>query len=286
MGVALADGPRGLEATHVWTPDEPATSPVVLNDRGALPRFWLDRIGGFKSLPDADDNRQSRTARIGESPLPGLVRGKTITPEGRIQATSLQELRQQESLLQAALGERDLEGGWAAVPKPGLGDDTFHWETRGRVLQLDVDDEFTYDANAQPTPWQKAFLLGIRLSDPRWTWTDTQLSAENASQVTVTNEGTAPAELVVTVGGASGTVTVFNDTIGDQLRFVGLPAGDLVLDSAARTATIAGDDVLAYLDSFASTWWDRGRPALRRGANTIRQTGGSSVQVSFRHTSW
>lgn len=286
MGVALADGPRGLEATHVWTPDEPATSPVVLNDRGALPRFWLDKIGGFKSLPEADDNRQPRTARIGESPLPGLVRGKTITPEGRIQATSLQELRQQESLLQAALGERDLEGGWAAVPKPELGDNTHYWETRGRVLQLDIDDEFTYDANAQPTPWQKAFLLGIRLSDPRWTWTQAQLSAINATQVTVTNQGTAPAELVVTVAGASGTVTVFNDSIGAQLRFAGLPAGDLIIDSAARTAQVAGGDALPYLSSLLSNWWDGGVPALRRGTNTIRQTGGSTIQVAFKHTSW
>jgi len=294
MAVAMTDGPLGLEAMHVWAPDD-GGDPITLNDRTSMPRFWFDSIGAFKSLPDADDNRQPRTARVGESVFPSLVRGRTFTPQGRIMARSPQELRQMQALLHRALGERDKEGLWASVPNAAYGDNTHYWQTRARVIQLDCDDDFQADVDAMPSPWQLAFTLGVRQSDPRWTWTDGQSAGPNSGQVTVTNLGSAPAELVVTVDTITGpaTVTVFNDTVGAQLKFVGLPSGTLIIDSAARTALIGVDafiDAVPYLDTLNSNWWDRGVPGLQAGvANTIRRSGGgtdANITVTFKHTSW
>lgn len=285
MTIVLTDGPMGLEATHVWTPAD--GSPLVLNDRTVLPCLRFDKIGGFNSLPDSDDNRAPRTARVGESVFPSLVRGKTITPEGRILGRSRSEVRQQRTALVTAFGQRDQEGVWSAVPNAALGSATDYWQTAGRVIGLEIDEDFQADVDAMPSPWQLGFLLTVRLSDPRWTWTDGQSAGPNSTQVTVTNQGSAPAELLITVAGASGTVTVFNDTIGAQLKFTGLPSGTLVIDTAARTALTGTDDAMPYLNSLLSNWWDRGVPALQADAsNIIRQTGGSSITVAFKHTSW
>jgi hypothetical protein len=284
--VALTDGPLGLEATHVWTPGD-GGAPIVLNDLTDKYGIRFDSMPGFRSLPEADNNAFPRTARMGETPLPSLVRGKTFTVNGRLRAQTMRLLRQMEWSMAAAFGERSLLGTWAAVPNPDYGDDTVFWQTNGRVLQYDPDEALAAAKTALPSPYQTPFLLGIRQTDPRWVWSDPVASPTNSGMVTVTNEGNAPAELVATVAGASGTTTVFNDTITAQLKFVGLPSGTLVIDSGARTALIGTDDALPFMDTLLSNWWDRGTPGLQPlVANTIRQTGGSSIQVGFHHTAW
>lgn len=291
MTVALTDGPLGLEALHVWTPADGGPA-ITLNNLAAVPRVEFDRMTGFRSLPDADDNRQARTAQIGESALPGLVRGKTFTPEGHLVARSMQALRQLGEAMRAAFGQRDLEGTWSAIPDPAYGDNTHFWQCTARVLQLDIDEELLFSPQSLPSPYQLHFLLGLRMSDPRFTWTDVQDTGTDPVSVIATNLGTAPAEPTITVPvtGTTGShvdVSVFNDTADWQLTLLNLPyTGDLVCDFAARTLMVGTHDVSTYVDTFASTWRDRGKAGLARGANTIRQTGGSSIQVTFRHTSW
>ena len=61
MAVAIIDGILGLEARHRWN------GIFLLNDlEGGLPRTKLTRITGIHSLPEADDEREPRTAMIGE----------------------------------------------------------------------------------------------------------------------------------------------------------------------------------------------------------------------------
>lgn len=286
MTVALTDGVLGLEAIHVWTPSNgPA---LTLNDLSQRFRIKFDRMTGLKSLPEAENNSFLRTARIGETLLPSLVRGKTITIDGRLQAATMADLRQMQWNMSRAFGERDIEGTWSASPHQDYGDNTHYWQTIARVLQLDTDEELTRGRTSLPSPYQTRFLLGLRLADPRWTWTDQQVSPTNAGQVTVTNQGNAPADPTITVTrSGAGTVTITNDTTGRLLQFASLPGtGTLVVNFAARTVTLGGADARTYLDSYASTWWDRGAEGLRSGANTIKQTGGTSIQVNWKHTSW
>lgn len=289
MAVELLDGPLGLEALHVWTPGDGADS-ITLNDlSGTLPRAKVEKIGAYKSLPPSDDNRQQRTARLGSTPLPSLVRDITRTPEGFLQATNMQELRQLERAMQLSFGERDIEGTWSVLPNAAYGDDTVYWQTAARVIDLDIDEEFTFLPGAMPSAYQMHFLLSLTLSDPRWTWSEAQASAVNATQVTVSNDGNAPADPVVSVADPGTTTTIFNDTLDKQLKFV-RPGGTyaaLAVNFADRTALLTGGiDAVPYLDSYSSDWWDRGVAGMKPGNNTIRQTGGTGIQVGWKHTSW
>jgi len=285
MTVALTDGPLGLEAIHVWTPGDGAAA-LTMNDLSTRFRIKFDRMQGWRALPEADNNAFPRTARIGETPLPSLVRGKTLTIEGRMQAASMQLLRQMEWAMATAFGERDLEGTWSAIPNPGYGDNTAYWQTAGRILQYDPDEELTRGRTALPSPYQAHFLLGIRQSDPRWTWSAAQ-TATAAGQTTVTNQGNAPAEPTISVTSPGATTVIYNDTLTKKLRFTSVPAGSpLIVNFAARTALLGAVDALPYLDSYTSDWWDRSTPGLRPGANIIRQTGGTGLTVAWKHTSW
>lgn len=290
MAYAMLDGPLGLEGFHVWTPANDPSLAITMNDLtpGATVHYIrFKRMPGFRALPEADDNRQPRTARVGENVMPSMVRGKTFTVEGLIQAASMAELRQMEWAMSAALGERDLEGTWSTLPHSAYGSQAAYWQAAMRVMQYEPDEEFTIAPDAALGPYQLHFLLGMRMSDPRWTWSAAPAAATGGGSATAVNLGNAPAEPIITVSGAGTNVSIGNDQLNKGLRFEGMSGGgSLVVNFAARTATLAGVDAAPYLDSYDSTWWDRGVPGLRPGSNDITQTGGSGLSVAWRHTAW
>lgn len=295
MSVAMADGPGGLEFTHQFAPGDGGTA-VLMNKLMTtdlstilLPRVKFDRMPGFRSLPEADDNREQRTARIGSTVLPSLVRDKTFTVDGKLQAANMTDLRGLERQMLAAFGERNVEGTWSAIPLAAwdpVNGATDYWQASMRVMAYEPQTDFPAGLNALPSAYQLPFVLTMRMSDPRWFWTDAA-TATHASSATATNLGSAPADPTITVAGASGTVTITNTTVDNrQLVFLGLPSGSLVIDFDARTALIGASDALPYLDTYESDWWDIGIPGLRSGANTITQSGGTSVTVDWQHAAW
>lgn len=291
---ALTDGIPELEGIHTWTPGDGGSAltmnrlRVLATGAVLLPRIAFDTMEGFRALPDAQDNREDRVARVGETPLPGVARGKTFTVEGRMQALTLQAVKQLRWSMLTAFGERDIEGTWSALHQTTVadvtGDDTEFWQSTARVLDFRPDGAFV-KKSTDAAGYELGFALVMRHSDPRWSWNQAA-SASHASSAACTNQGNAPAEPTITITGASGTVTVTNTTIDKQLVFQSLPAGTLVVDFARRTALIGAADASPYLDAYESDWWDRGVPGLRPGANTITLTGGTNISVAWRHAAW
>lgn len=298
MTVLLEDGPGGLENTHIYTPSGGASLTMNLLQSGdsvLLPRIKFEDMPGFRSLPDADNHRAPRTGRQGENVYRSLVRGKSWSVTGKLQAANLASLRALERSLMLALAERNLEGTWASVPLPAWADgeevEAGHWEAELRVVQYEPDTSFKAGVSALPTAYQLGFLLGVQMSDARWYWSVPTASASDATDVTVTNRGIAPAEPVITVVNPGAALTVQNDTTGKKLVFAfDAPlTGSLAIDFAARTAYLDGATVVdytSYMTTSTSTWWDADAHGLAPGANVISQVGASSVQVTFQHATY
>lgn len=293
MPVAIADGPLGLEATHTWGP---LTTPLNDLDNG-LPRIRVDRITGLHSLPDADDFRELRSARLGEVVYPGFARGKTVTYEGRLQAASLQSLRQLAHAMRAGFAERSTEQAMTISPHPGYG--TQEWFYGARALALDIDE---IQANG---PWQwpqfeRPFTLSLRMSDPRFFALPQLTSGPHASGATVTiaNAGTAPSDPAFSGTIAGTTITIENATVptdaGTAQLVIDVPAllvgESIVIQFASRTITpiISGipGDLLGYLDAAASDWWDEQIPGLVPGNNEVTVTGISGWSCQHYPAGW
>lgn len=298
MTVLLEDGPGGLENTHTFTPavGSPVTMNVLRDETGILlPRIKFDEMPGFRSLPDADDNRAAKTGRDGENVYRSLVRGKSFTVTGRLQATDMASLRALERSMMAAFAERNFEGVWESVPLDAWAGSeeaqAGHWRASGRVLQFEPDTSFKTSLSSVPTAYQLGFTLGIRLSDARWFWSLPTTSDPDASSVTVENRGIAPSDPIVTVADPGAALTVTNTTTGKTLEFAfDAPlSGDLVIDFGARTAFLDGGtypDYTSYMATATSDWWDADADGLVAGENVISQTGASSVQVTFHHATY
>ena len=302
MPVAIIDGILGIEARHVW---QGVTTLNDIEKTPRLPRVRVDRVRGLHSLPEADDNRAPNTARMGETPYPSFARGKTVVYEGRLQAATLQDLRQLEYELRAAFSERSTEGTMVAVPHADYG--TESWFYAARVLQLDIDDEQPFGYSRMPAPFERAFTLGLRQSDPRYYLSDAGSSGSIAGGVAhnVTNEGTAPTEPAFVINPNDETVIVENlsvlDPDGEPVRLefdfsdIWVP-GDLEnlrIDFRARTAIVdyeilgvaqVDQNVMPYLTGV--TWWDENVPGLAPGVNQLRVTGATTWQATFYSASW
>lgn len=309
MTQLISDGPSDLDAPHRWTGGNGVS--VLMND-------WLNAAGtsfkdlpfirfltmpGFRSLPEAQDNRVQRTGRIGEAALIGATMGKTFTVNGVIVAATHQQLRQAERSLARALAERSREGTWRVEPREDNGGITdAWWEARGRVLSYDPDGAPTRLRRAA-APFRWGFTFGIRLGDPRFLWTDIQDSgAPAAGAFTVTNQGDAPADptLVIDVQAGETAIAVSNVTTGRQLviPFGSALFGDgtVTVNFANRTITFltdggtpGSDDAdLAALIPF-SYWWDENEPGLLPGANQLTSIGNvhtPTMVAYWRHSSW
>ena len=197
MATAIADGPGGLECTHT-------IGGIELNDLETFPRYKLDRITGMHSLPEAYDERRANVGRLGESIYPSYPRGKTIVYEGRVQASALDEMRSMGNALRAACSNRSAEYSIAVAPNAAWGDDT--WSYSARVMQLDMDDEQVHSPLHARGPYQRAFTLGVRMSDPRFIYTLASCSASGFTTAqAINNLGSAPADPVFTVVVPGGT---------------------------------------------------------------------------------
>jgi len=164
MTYTSAAGPLGLQGRHTWW----ATSSdgFTMNDLAyGLPVTYLDRISGLFSLPEYVDLRDPVIGGNGEVIYPGFSRGKTITYEGRLITVDGEGLYAYRWEMLQAFGDRtNLEGTMNITPHPTWG--TGYWSFVGRVLTLDIDDEYlVQDLGVIPSPYQLHFILSIRSKD-------------------------------------------------------------------------------------------------------------------------
>lgn len=315
----------GLEAIHTWfatTNGFLAASPLASlnyrwdtagNRRQALPSTLsaspgrvavgavsvLDKISGLHSRTDWDDNRGNNQARPGEYLLPSVARGRTITYEGRIQAGSLNALREAEARMRAAYSGS--EGLMIVEYNPLYSTvEEMPWLYFGRVTQFEIVDEHTAAPDAIH-PHERTFVLAIRQHDPRyyrWNTADGagfigvgSLPVDGSAQ-TLTNEGNAPAEPVFEISSPGPNVTIFNGTTGRTLTLTGLPslAGSvLTVDYGLRIAykDFFALDLTGYISLGATDAWDFGAGGLAPGVNAVGvATGSGSWGAKWRGAYW
>lgn len=293
----IADGVLGLEATHQWG------AGLVLNQEGVYPRYELDRIGGLHSHPEVEDNREPAFGRIGEIAYPSLPRGKTLTYEGRVVAYTLAQMRAAAAALRGSF--RPVSDGTMYVrPSPVIGGPT--WRYGARVLACDVDDEQTRGDEAMPSPYQREFVLSLRMADPRFSVDGAPVSVNgvDGDVRVITNPGTAPADPVVVIDGPNTDDLVFerdNNPDAQKLIFsdVTCAAGDqLRLDWKARTLTRLSDGVQfanrvvfdpeEWWAADHRSWWDANTDGLNPGPTTIRvaSTDGGAWVCTIDPASW
>jgi hypothetical protein len=266
----IDSGVLGLEAIWTWS------GGFVLNDQSDIPEWVIvQRVTGLFDGPDHEAPADKRVGRIGENFRPASAGGKTIVIEGEARSESLAGLRSMCRAMRGAFSVTSVEGVMAIAPNAALGGPTGGLNCRPIALQMD---------EVQAThAWRRPFILSLRASDPRVYFPDLAVDESDASAAVVTNDGSAPADPVVTITGASGDVTLTDGT--RVLTFTDVPSGTLVVDFAARTAKVGSAH--APLVVADSDWWDSFVDGIAPGATvTITQTGGSGVQVQFFPAVW
>jgi hypothetical protein len=272
-------GVLGLEARHEWE-----NMGVVLNEPRAwgYPRYKLRRIGGLHSSPEADDNRDDRQGQLGQRARPSLVRGKTITYEGTVEALTLPDLRAACNDLRYVFGERRWEGRMNVLPDPSAVLGMPMW-FRARATSLEIDDEQTLDERHVPSPWCRDFVLSLRMGDPRfYEWEEQTVSQDihdGQASVSIEHPGSAPTDPVIYVHGSTGpdwTLTGHHDykfVVYDQ----SVTAPDsAIVDFRERRITSGGNDWTGRANA-ESDWWNEGVdgiPARSTHDITLRSTSG------------
>lgn len=322
----LADGPPELEGVFIINspPDNPTVflndymDPNTGNDKVLDGSTWFSysrcsEITGLKDKPDADDPRVNLTNRIGERAFPRQQRGKTITFQGRVYADSLQRLRAWQSLVESCAAARSSDPlDWQMFSYYGSsvynGDATpydtagYFWLAYAIPIGFTMSNKQDVGPDAAPTPYQRAFTLSMRMSDPRW-WLN-QIGGDDAAQTASGGDGdsaglfldgSAPSEPTFTItgtGGGSATILLEHIDLGRQLQIAmdsELDADELlVVDFFNRKVTRGGDDYTGYVDWPNTDWWGEaasGQPMIYGSTNTL-QVSGDPWAVSAYQACW
>jgi hypothetical protein len=283
----IAEGVLGLEGIHT-------ANSFALNDLSTYPQAKLRRILGLHSK-ELDDASMPASGRVGEISLPSLQRGKTVTYEGELRATSLPSLRTIANDMRGAFQQDDTYTFVVAPPVARGGASHFFG---ARVLQLTLDDEQTRGPSSHQR-YSRAFVLAVRQYDPRY-YVSAQVSDTGntpGSTATVVNDGTAPSEPTFNFPGdpALDQVEVRNQTTGRELLFTGLTGlvdtGETFRIDFGRREVYnvqTGDDLSGRMDVAGSDWWDEGEPGIIPGTNVIwgGGTGTVSWDVAFYPANW
>jgi hypothetical protein len=267
----IDSGVLGLEAIWTWS-----VGSFVLNDQAAKPEwFVITRVTGLFDGPDHESPADKRVGRIGENFRPASAGGKTIVIEGEARSLTIDGLRTMCRGLRGAFAPQAVEGVMAIAPNAAVGGPTGGINCRPIALQMD-------EVQATQT-WRRPFILSLRASDPRVYFPSLAVDETGSSSVSVTNDGSAPADPVVTITGASGAVTLSDGT--RTLTWADVPSGTLIVDFAKRTAKVGTDH--APLVVASSDWWDSFVDGIAPGATvTIAQTGGTGIEVQFTPAVW
>lgn len=287
----LAAAIWGKEGRHTWD------DAITLGDTGEWPNATIDVLTGLADLADAEDIRGVATGRGGEVAYRSVRRGKTVSYEGRLRATSRNELRAMQAAARAAFADEATEKQMVVTPPDfALPDgDTFLYTARALA--------FT-SPDAEVSPFRRSrgherpYALTVRMSDPRHYTATLNQETDPTAPLLVTCDagGNAPSDPQITLrlrkaSTAANTLTsmpgflLSRTAVGDETAapflYVPLSLGYtdeyVVVDFAARRVfirTTAGVEAeLPYDES--STWWDADVPGLAAGES--QQVGVSYV---------
>jgi hypothetical protein len=173
MPYAVEHGPPDLDAIHTWTPATGQGAPPSLNDvRAGLtaatrswPEIELHEIQGWRDLPDMQDNREGRTASIGDMPYPARTLGKTLVYKGAVIALDRLSLRETVNAIVQGFGDPDTgehpEGEMTVTPWAVPGG--IVWTFTARVMGLAWDPAWNLEDDGF---FGVGFTLTLRMSDP------------------------------------------------------------------------------------------------------------------------
>lgn len=294
MTTSISGGPLGLVAVHSWNGFD-------TNDLGVVPRVRWRKIRGLLSMPDGDEHMQRGGARIGNFPIPGLLRDKTVVYEGYLEADTLHDLMVLRTSVIGAFADRAAEGQMVITPHPDYGDTEFFY--RAKCLACDIDEEPPQNLSRLPTREAREVLLSVHMYDPRFYHNVLQDTGAVAAPAVVTNQGTAATDPTVEihVGAVAADVdlAIVNSTLGKKLQLrtlAGLVPGTISFDFRTRRIRYHADgdppetlvDLTRFINQAESTWWDFGVPGLAPGANTLTWTGAeiTSIRVYWRHATY
>lgn len=166
MAYTVLHGPPALDATHEWAPAT-AADPPALGDTHkqpmVLPQIVIDRITGWRSLPELVDNRAPRTFGAGEVVYPPRTLGKTLVYECRVQADDREDLLLLQNDVVVGFGDRGVEGVMTVTPWTAPGGVV--WTYSALVTDLQFDPAWKLDGESQIT-YEWAFTLTLRMSTP------------------------------------------------------------------------------------------------------------------------
>jgi hypothetical protein len=264
-------GAGGLWEVHRWTS---ASGRVFdLNVQDVTEGATVDQNTGLHALPEQDGQRTKRPGRTVEQSRQHTFGGKTATYTGQIKGASVPLMRLTRTAMLAAFGDT----------RPGTMDMLVHADVGGPTGQFFAEVIELDPPEVQSSRYyERSYSLGLRLTDPRIYFPSLAVEEADSTTATVTHLGTAPVDPVIIITGASGTVSLTDGT--HALWFADVPAGDLVVDFAARSATV--DDVAVPLVVSDSDWWDPFIEGLQPGTTAIAQTGGSGITVAFTPAVW
>lgn len=320
MAHVPADGPLGLEGRHELKGGD-QTPPGANNETsifmygpsqsGAYVK--IDEISGLHDAADADDNRENAEGRVGEVGYTSGQRGKLIVYTGRVLSTDRtdagrQAMRQTAAALRRVVEEaRARRAGSLTIVDPANPSEGYASYVAGaRGMQLNMEDKYDQGPN-KVIRWQRPFVLGVRLFDPRFIWYPQQSDLANApgSTQVLANLGRAHADLWFDInfggGGGGGVIVLENLTRGTRIQFkdtLDIPADGLIrIDWTQRAIVRAlappaynpNTDLTPFVDWDETDWWNSMEWGLGPGNNEIRVSGGSGISdwsVWWHHTSW
>ncbi len=257
------DGVLGIEGLWTWN------GSFDLNDREATAYFDISKAVGLHSGAEYEPSTSKKVGRIGMNFHPTSPGGKTIVLEGKTKADSLPLMRAFGRTMRSHFSRVSSLGYMEIAPHADLGGPTARFYAQ--PMTPEIDDVQAY------VRWVRSPVIGFRLYDPRIYWPSLAVDT-TGSPAAVTNIGIAPADPILTLAGASGTVVVSDGT--HALTFINVPSGSLVIDFSARTAKVGA--VNCQLNVAASNWWDSHVDGIAPGASvSISETGATSVRVQF-----
>lgn len=275
----ITHGAGGLFEVHKWNNSlELNTELTAAGDD----RYFIETISpGFGGLAEIPDPTTPKVGRPGVNFRPTERGAITRIYKGEIQSDSVPGFRALRTTLAGAFADTTTYGTMDLIPQyepvyPAV-DNSPTARYYAIPLYLDPPEEITSQR------FKRDFTLALLQIDPRVYFLGLAVDQTSIYPLSVTNPGNAPADPILHVAGASGTVTVSDGT--HTLTFLNCPSGTLDIDFGQRTAKVGATPV--QLDVANSDWWDSHVPGIAGDTTvTVTQTGGTSIRVTFIPASW
>lgn len=269
--------PPGIESIYEY-------NGVYLNNRTWVDKIRITDIGGFE-LPEIRDSRENNPTAHGETPFNAFYSGRTIVLTGRIEAFTLEKLRDMQQGLRMAFSdliERPL------IIRTGRTDRDAYIPCRTTA--------FTMAETQRDLRFFRDFQITLRASNPRLlsykrslVTLEPELDDDTSlytAQADVFNRGGFQAQPVFVLTGEMENPVIYNRTTGQTLSIDGtIPSGDQWTINVEKNTMVDqnGDSVFGFLADDAE--WielDPRNNTIQLEAESV--SGTPSLGIFWRHT--